>query len=413
VTTPTTPTTTTLFSVPTPSFPGQPVTFIAIVTPTPPATGTPTGTVTFNITGPSPTSGTVPLVGGLAFFTTTLPTAGTYTATATYNGDATFSPSTSSPVTQTVSTAPTITTLTSSPNPSNVGQQVTFTATVIPLLGTGTPTGTVTYLVDGVPQATLPVGTPFQTSSLTPGVHVVIAQYSGDTNFNGSTSNPVIQVVQGTASTTTTLTSSPNPSTPGQAVTFTATVTPVPPATGTPTGTVTFNITGPSGTITQTVPLPAGSNQASFTTTGLTVAGTYTATATYNGDTNFGPSTSTPLTHTVSGGTGTNTTLNASPAVIRLNPTTGQFFIPTLSATLTNTSTAAGISGQTITFTASPVTGNVNLGSAVTDSNGVATLTNVPVSPTLITATQYTASFAGGGGFNPSTDTAPLTFQPV
>src|ERR1043166_2260859 len=51
------------------------------------------------------------------------------------------------------------------------------------------------------------------------------------------------------ASTTTTLTSSPNPSTVGQAVTLTATVRPVAPATGVPTGTVAFKDGGaPIGT---------------------------------------------------------------------------------------------------------------------------------------------------------------------
>lgn len=44
---------------------------------------------------------------------------------------------------------------------------------------------------------------------------------------------------------------------------------------------------------------------------------------------------------------------------------------------------------------------------------GVATLTNVAVPATVVTASTYTASFAGAPGLNPSSTTAPLTFQPV
>src|SRR5206468_12654809 len=62
-----------------------------------------------------------------------------------------------------------------------------------------------------------------------PGVNVV------STNLFSLTGKKFVK-----ASTSTTLTSSPNPSTTGQAVTLTATVSPVAPATGTPTGSVTF-----------------------------------------------------------------------------------------------------------------------------------------------------------------------------
>jgi len=95
----------------------------------------------------------------------------------------------------------TATALTSSPNPSNVGQAVTFTATVA---GQGfkiTPTGTVTFL-DGTKnlgtsnlnssgEATL------TTSTLTLGTHNITATYNGDTNFVPSTSPVVSQLVQG------------------------------------------------------------------------------------------------------------------------------------------------------------------------------------------------------------------------
>lgn len=94
--------------------------------------------------------------------------------------------------------------------------------------------------------------------------------------------------VQTLTSTTTTLTSSPNPSYTGQSVTFTATVTP-----SGPTGTVTFF---DGATSLSTVALAGGS--ASYPTSALT-AGTHSITATYNGDTNYSGSTSSPVSQRV------------------------------------------------------------------------------------------------------------------
>ena len=85
--------------------------------------------------------------------------------------------------------AATSTTVSSSVNPSNVGQSVTFTATVTS--GAGTPTGTVQFKDGGVnlgPPQTLSGGVAtFTTSSLTAGVHAITAEYSGDANFLPST----------------------------------------------------------------------------------------------------------------------------------------------------------------------------------------------------------------------------------
>ena len=65
---------------------------------------------------------------GVANFTTAALTLGTHSFTAVYTGDADFTGSTSSPSQQFVGA--TNTALASSPNPSNFGQSVTFTATV-------------------------------------------------------------------------------------------------------------------------------------------------------------------------------------------------------------------------------------------------------------------------------------------
>src|SRR5262249_55531015 len=128
-------------------------------------------------------------------------------------------------------------------NPSVFGQSVTFTATVSETgPGSGTPTGTVTF-TDG--SATLGTATlsggkaTFATSSLSVGTQSITAAYSGDSNFNVSTSTTLSQVVN-QASPPAALASSANPSVFGQSVTFTATVSETGPGSGTPTGTVTF-----------------------------------------------------------------------------------------------------------------------------------------------------------------------------
>jgi hypothetical protein len=84
----------------------------------------------------------------------------------------------------------TITLLSSSPNPSNVGETVIFTATVIegePI----TPTGNIDFYDDEI---LLGAGTlnssgeaTFSTSTLPVGIHVITAIYTGDGNYAVST----------------------------------------------------------------------------------------------------------------------------------------------------------------------------------------------------------------------------------
>jgi hypothetical protein len=100
------------------------------------------------------------------------------------------------------SLTPTTTALTSSPNPSNFGQNVTFTATVTaqPGFDKGTPTGTVTFF-DGstnIGNSNLNGGmATLTTSTLSVGTHSMTATYNGDANFLPSTSPVLHQVVQG------------------------------------------------------------------------------------------------------------------------------------------------------------------------------------------------------------------------
>jgi hypothetical protein len=85
----------------------------------------------------------------------------------------------------------TTTAVAASVNPSVLNQAVTFTASVTPAGGGGTPTGTVQFQIDGVS-----VGSPvtmtggsagFSIATLSVGTHTITAVYSGDGNFFAST----------------------------------------------------------------------------------------------------------------------------------------------------------------------------------------------------------------------------------
>jgi hypothetical protein len=194
---------TTLASSTNPSAPGQPVTFTATVTC---SVFTPTGTVTFfdgstplgtvslpAVAQPPATGATPPPVASLA---TSALAPGSHNITATYNGNTNCAASTSAVLVQVVGTAGGALTLASSLNPSAVGQAVTFTATVT--CPGFTPTGTVTFTVDGTAgtPVTLNGGTAtFMTSSLTAGSHSVSAAYSGDGNCGSAASSVLTQVV--------------------------------------------------------------------------------------------------------------------------------------------------------------------------------------------------------------------------
>src|SRR6266480_2711663 len=252
-----------------PSIIGTAVTFTASVTS--PVTGTLTGTVTFQDGASALGTGT--LSGGTATFTTSGLTAGTHSITAIYGGDANFAGSTSPVLTQTVNKAASSTSVVSSNSPSNRGAAVTFTASVTSPV-TGTPTGTVTFQdgASALGTGTLSGGTAtFTTSALTAGTHSITAIYGGDANFTGSTSPILTQTINQTASSSSVVTASNNPSIVGTAVTFTASVTS--PVTGTLTGTVTFQ-DGASALGTGTL----SGGTATFTTSGLT-AGTHSITA--------------------------------------------------------------------------------------------------------------------------------------
>jgi Big-like domain-containing protein len=275
-------TATTLGSSPNPSTFGESVTLTATVSPS-----AATGTVTFS--DGSTSLGTASVgASGVATLSTSALSVGTHQLTATYNGDANYSTSTSSALTQTVNSGATATTtsVVSSDNPSVYGDSVKFTATI----NFSSATGSVTFKDGATSLGTISVVSgqaSLSTSSLAGGSHSITAVYSGDGSFAGSTSLAFPQTVN-KASTTTVLTSSPNPSKHGQTVTFTATITP-----STATGTVSFF---DGSTLLGTGTLSGG--KATFATSRLSV-GTHSITANYGGDGNYSTSPSAVLTETV------------------------------------------------------------------------------------------------------------------
>jgi len=93
----------------------------------------------------------------------------------------------------------TTTTLTSSPNPSTYGEAVTFTATVTSSAGAPPDGETVSFMKGKTLLGTglLSGGSAtFTTPTLKVGTTSVTAAYGGDSNFYGSTSNTVKQVVE-------------------------------------------------------------------------------------------------------------------------------------------------------------------------------------------------------------------------
>lgn len=267
------------------------------------------------------------------------------------------------------------------------GQPISFTASVSPVNGTGTPGGTLQFKVDGnnfgapVTMSGGSATTPPSTS-LSTGTHTVTAVYSGDSNFLASTSGAKTATID-KADTTTVLTANPNPTKYGQAVTFTATVGVVAPGAGTPTGGVQFNIDGqPFGTA-----IALSGSTATLTVSNLP-AGNHDVEAVYNGDADFASSSSAEITQGV----------DKADTDLALS-----------------TSDATAVSGQSLTYTANVTavapgagtpTGQVQfevdgtpLGGPVTLSGGQATS---PSTTLLVGSHHVTANYLGDANFGGS-----------
>jgi large repetitive protein len=169
-----------------PSAVGQSVTFTASVTPS-----TATGSVQFYDGGTS--IGAASLASGIASFSTASLAKGTHSISAAYGGDAADAAAASATLSQIVKAAASVS-LTSSVNPSTVGQAVTFSASVTP----SAATGTIQFLNGSTVLGTVSVSSgsaAFSISSLAAGAHSITASYSGDAYDTAATSTALTQTV--------------------------------------------------------------------------------------------------------------------------------------------------------------------------------------------------------------------------
>ena len=349
------------------SFPGQIVTYQAIVQAAAPdvAGPAPTGTVTFTNDGTTVCSGVA--LSTTAPFAATCAQAyaasGDETVTATYSGDSNTIGS-SGQASVSIRKAPSNASLSASTSAPVVGQPVTYTATVStnapddPNLPA--PTGTVTF-TNGAntvcSDVTLSAAAPYTaTCSQTytgPGFEMITASYSGDDASVASQAQAGVSVTK--ASSSTSITASAAAPVVGQPITYTATVAVAPPDTSgpAPTGTITFK----NGL----TPLCSGLV--------LTATASATCTETYSSP---GPET---VTASYSGDTAT----LSSSAQAALD-------VSQASSVTSLTATATAVVGQPVTYTASvvveaPDTNGPSPTGTVTFTNGTATIcSSVPLS---------------------------------
>ena len=202
------------------------------------------------------------------------------------------------------------------------GQSVTIAATIVSKTA-GTPSGTVTFFVDGAQQShpstvTNGVAT-VVLSGLTGGGHTIGGSYSGDNNYAPSSATTITITVAKASSSTTLATSggyqNPPSAVPGTPLTLIATVTPG--ASTVPTGTVTFTLGSTTLGTASLGPVSSGGVTTYVASLAISTlpAGADVVTASYSGDVNYSSSSS-PLTITISPMTFTLTPSTASVTVV-------------------------------------------------------------------------------------------------
>lgn len=365
---------------------GQNATVTATVTPGATGGPAPTGSVTFAIDGTAQSPVPVGDSGSAALALPALG-AGAHTITATYSGDSTYPSGSASPLTETVNQDTTATDLVASANPATSGQMVTFTATVAAQSpGSGTPTGSVVFTVDGVaqPAESLDAGAAtFAEAWSSPGSHAVTAVYSGDGDFAASSSAALSETVNPNPIT---VVSPDNPSVTGQRFGMTAVVAPSTAGGAVPTGTVTFTVDGTAGS---PVLLKAGS--AKYAVPAL-AAGYHTVTVSYSGDSANPPATSNALTQVVDPA-GTTVTVTSTPS----SAVVGQAV--TLHAAVSAAAPGTGTADGTVAFTVD----GIDQGPVTLDSTGKATL---KVTGLALGTHTVTATYSGSANYRASSSAA-------
>jgi Bacterial Ig-like domain (group 3)/FG-GAP-like repeat len=319
--------------------------------------------------------------------------AGPHVLTASFAGNANFTASTSTALTETVLSQPeaTTTSLRTLANPGVFGQTETLIATVT--APTGTPTGAVSFFDGGTLLGAATVSSDGQATllvSLGVGVHSLSASFAANGAFAASTSQPLVQTIN-PASTTTFLQASKSSVAVGQTAVFTASVVTVFPGTGLPTGTVTFL----DGAVVLGTTSLSNFGSATLTTRFVTT-GAHTITAVFNGSGNFLGSSATALEQvTTTPVLAPTTTLLTSSSS---SPHPGQRF--TLTATVLG-APGTGTPTGTVTF----MNGNVVIGRLKLDAVG-----QVRFSTRIVVAgkSTITAVYSGDSNFAASSQSIDL-----
>jgi hypothetical protein len=304
-----------------PSVYSESLTFTATVTPSVPGAPTPTGSVSFydgatlltKLPLPSGSNQVGATISNLAALSTA------HNIVAKYSGDSFNAGGTSNTLPQQVNPDPTQTTVATSDSAAVFGEPLTFTATVMDTTGLASiaPTGSVTFVIDGVAQTTSvtlhsgQASFTIATLSVSGSPHTVAARYSGTTNgFAASHGSLAGGQTISQDGTNVGLTSSANPSGFGQSVTFTATVSPASPGTIAPTGSVIFIIDGDSA---HGITVPLSGGKARYTTSTLSQA-MHTVDVIYGGNANFIGNSATTLDQSVIAATTTTVKSSLNPA---------------------------------------------------------------------------------------------------
>ena len=257
------------------------------------------------------------------------------------------------------------------------------------------PTGTITFTIDGVarpPAAVNASGTATVTATFTAGSHTLSATYSGDSNFQPSSSGTLAQSVSSSnnnppsnSDANLTVYANPNIPTLGDTVTLMVNIS---SEGAVPYGTVQFY---DGTTLLATAPVVGGRATQTIPTTSLGNAGSHNITVTYSGD-----------------GTNNPVSKNFGLLVNRIP------LVLSLTSNLT-----ASVYGQAVTFTAkaaSPAPPGVSLPSGqlqLVDANGVVATGSMSKGTAVTNVTtldagshQVAASFAGDINWVPAKSTA-------
>ncbi len=307
-----------------------------------------------------------------------------------------------------------LTEIQSSQNPSTAGQSVTFTATVTGTPTNGVPNGTVTFnLGDGTSTSVaLTAGASNSSASTThtyatAGNMTVTATYGGDsTNYVTSSAN--LSQTFNKAASTPSLNITPAPGVAGQASTFSVTVSGV-SGVPTPTGTATINFG--DGTAPQLLTLSSGTTNTTHT---YTAANIFTASLTYNGDTNYANATVTGSLTVGQAPSGVTLVSSTNPSafglpvtftatVTGLNPTGTVNFLD--GATMIGSVTLS--SGQTTLTTSALTPGGHSITTVYSGDSNNAGSTSAILSQTISLSTTTTTLVSSK---NPSDVGQPVTF---